>query len=578
MALNDPLDPARIKSDFPLLSKVEVGGHPLVYLDSASSSQKPRSVLDAMDDLYETTYANVHRGVYGIAAEATDRYEAARAKVARFIHAPSTNGVVFTKNVTEALNLVVYSWGRANLSAGDVVVLTEIEHHANLVPWLILREERGIELRFVPMADDYTLDLSDLDQLLDGAKLFGFTAMSNVLGTITPIRQLADAARAAGALSLVDGAQYVPHLPTDVTELGCDFFGFTGHKMLGPTGVGVLWARDELLEAMPAFLGGGEMIRDVRLDGWTPNDIPWKFEAGTPPIAEVIGLAAAVDYLDELGMAAVREHEVALTSYALRTLEARFGDELVIHGPTDPKTRGGVLSFSYRDVHPHDLSQVLDERGVCVRAGHHCAKPLMRRLRVGATARASLYVYNDESDIDALADALERGRRLLRPVEDSTMPGLEDLYREIILDHYRNPRNRGELESPPAHRVEGFNPLCGDEIVVYLDVHDGVVDDIRISGQGCSISQSSASMMSAAVKGKTVEEVHDLSRAFKGMMSIHESSLEGDEVEPEELPDVSLGDLEALRGVVKFPVRIKCATLSWNTLAQGLEEVSQPAD
>jgi cysteine desulfurase/selenocysteine lyase len=363
-------------------------------------------VLDAMDEIYESTYANVHRGVYGIAAEATDRYEAARAKVARFIGAPSTNGVVFTKNVTEALNLVVYSWGRANLSAGDVVVLTEIEHHANLVPWLILREERGIELRFVPMAEDYTLDLSNLDQLLDGAKLFGFTAMSNVLGTITPIRQLVEAAHAHGALALVDGAQHVPHLPTDVVELGCDFFAFTGHKMLGPTGVGVLWARDELLEAMPAFLGGGEMIRDVRLDGWTANDIPWKFEAGTPPIVEVIGLGAAIDYLEALGMDAVRQHEVSLTDYALRTLADRFGDELLVQGPAEVAQRGGVLSFSYRDVHPHDLSQVLDERGVCVRAGHHCAKPLMRRLGVGATARASLYIYNDESDIDALADAL----------------------------------------------------------------------------------------------------------------------------------------------------------------------------
>jgi cysteine desulfurase/selenocysteine lyase len=286
------------------------------------------------------------------------------------------------------------------------VVLTEIEHHANLVPWLMLREERGIELRFVPMADDYTLDLSGLDQLLDGAKLLGVTAMSNVLGTLTPVRQLTDAAHAAGALCLVDGAQYVPHLPTDVTELGCDFFGFTGHKMLGPTGIGVLWAREELLDAMPAFLGGGEMIRDVRLDGWTPNDIPWKFEAGTPPIVEVMGLGAAIDYLDELGMAAVREHEIELSGYALRTLHDRFGDELIVHGPSDPAGRGGVISFSYRDVHPHDLSQVLDERGVCVRAGHHCAKPLMRRLGVGATARASIYIYNDHSDIDALADAL----------------------------------------------------------------------------------------------------------------------------------------------------------------------------
>jgi cysteine desulfurase/selenocysteine lyase len=400
------LDPAAIKADFPLLTKVEVKGHPIVYLDSASSSQKPTPVLDAMNEVYETTYANVHRGVYSIAAEATERYEAARAKVARFIGAPSTSGVVFAKNVTEAINLVAYTWGRANLHEGDVVVVSEIEHHANFVPWLMLREERGIELRFIPMADDYTLDLSHLDELLTGAKLLAVTAMSNVLGTLTPVRELVDAAHAHGALCLVDAAQYVPHLPTDITALGADFFAFTGHKMLGPTGIGVLWAREELLDAMPAFLGGGEMIRDVRLDGWTPNDIPWKFEAGTPPIVEAIGLGAAVDYLEAIGMARVREHEVALSTYALDTLTARFGDELVIQGPRDPSQRGGVLSMSYRDVHPHDLSQVLDERGVCVRAGHHCAKPLMRRLGVGATARASLYVYNDASDIDALADAL----------------------------------------------------------------------------------------------------------------------------------------------------------------------------
>lgn len=413
MALTEPtlpaagmLDAARIKADFPLLTDTVVNGYPIVYLDSASSSQKPQSVLAAMDDVYHHAYANVHRGVYGIAADATERYEAARGKVARFIGAPSTAGVVFTKNVTEAFNLVAYSWGRANLSAGDVVVLTEIEHHANLVPWLILKQERDIELRFIPMAPDYTLDLSDLDRLLDGAKLLSVTAMSNVLGTLTPVRQLADAAHAAGARCMVDGAQYVPHLHTDVVELGCDLFGFTGHKMLGPTGIGVLWGREELLNEMPAFLGGGEMIRDVRVDGWTPNDIPWKFEAGTPPIVEAIGLGAAIDYLEALGMDAVRQHEIALTTYALDTLAARFGDELVIQGPTDPAGRGGVLSFSYRDVHPHDISQVLDERGVCVRAGHHCAKPLMRVLGVGATARASLYVYNDEADIDAFADAL----------------------------------------------------------------------------------------------------------------------------------------------------------------------------
>jgi cysteine desulfurase/selenocysteine lyase len=400
------LDVTAIKKDFPILHQ-EMNGKRLVYLDSASSSQKPQQVLDAMSDLYETTYANIHRGVYSLGAETTERYEGARAKVARFIGAPSERGIVFTKNVTEALNLVAHTWGRKNLREGDAVLLTEIEHHANLVPWLMLQEERGIELRFIPMAEDYTLDLSELDRLIDGVKLVSFTAMSNVLGTLTPIRRLADAAHAAGALCMVDGAQYVPHLPTNVTELGVDFFGFTGHKMLGPTGIGVLWAREELLEAMPAFLGGGEMIRDVRLDGWTPNEIPWKFEAGTMPIAEVIGLGAAIDYLTELGMDDVREHEVSLTGYALRTLNERFGDTITIHGPAEPAMRGGVLSIAYGDVHPHDISQVLDQEGVCVRAGHHCAKPLMRRLGVGATARASLYVYNDEADIDSLADALQ---------------------------------------------------------------------------------------------------------------------------------------------------------------------------
>jgi cysteine desulfurase/selenocysteine lyase len=402
MALNVEV----LKKDFPVLDRT-VNGHRLVYLDSASSSQKPQAVIDAMSTVYETTYANVHRGVYSIATETDRLFEEAREKVARFIGAPSSRGVVFTKNVTEAINLVAYSWGRANLHEGDAVVLTEIEHHANLVPWLMLAEERGIELRYIPMGDDYLLDLTDLDRVVDGAKLVSVTAMSNVLGTLTPLRRLADAAHAAGARFLVDAAQHVPHLPTDVGEIGCDFIGFTGHKMLGPSGVGVLWAHEELLESMPAFLGGGAMIRDVRLDGWTPNEIPWKFEAGTPPIVEVIGLGAAVDYLSALGMEAVREHEVALTAYALRSLTERFGDDLKIHGPSEPAARGGVLSLSFRDIHPHDLSQVLDERSVCVRAGHHCAKPLMRRLQVGATARASLYVYNDEADVDALADALD---------------------------------------------------------------------------------------------------------------------------------------------------------------------------
>jgi cysteine desulfurase/selenocysteine lyase len=404
------LDPQLIKKDFPILDQL-VHGRRLVYLDSASSSQKPTQVIEAMNRYYETTHANVHRGVYAIAEEATKLFEAGRASVARFIGATDTSEVVFTKNVTEAINLVAYSWGRANLKAGDVVVLSEMEHHSNLVPWLMLKAERGVELRFLPVTGDGLLDLSRLEQTLDGARLLGVTAVSNVLGTINPVRELADAAHAAGALILIDGAQQAPHLPTDIRAMDVDFFGLTGHKMLGPTGIGALWARLELLESMPPFLGGGEMIRDVRLDGFTTNDVPWKFEAGTPPIAEVVGLTAAVDYLTAIGMSSVRQHERDLTGYALSSLRERYPD-LVIHGPEDADRRGGVISFNYKDVHPHDLSQVLDESGVCVRAGHHCAKPLMRRFGVGATARASFSVYNERADVDALVDALATADRL----------------------------------------------------------------------------------------------------------------------------------------------------------------------
>ena len=403
------LDVTAIRKDFPILDR-QVHGKRLVYLDSASSAQKPATVIDAMTHYYETTHANVHRGVYAIAEEATRLFEPGRSTLARFIGA-AADEVVFTKNITEAINLVASSWGRSNLKAGDVVVLTEMEHHANLVPWLMLKNQLGIELRYLPLTGDGQLDLSHLDRTLQGAKLLGVSAMSNVLGTINPVRQLADAAHAAGALILVDGAQHVPQLPTDVRALDVDFFGCTGHKMLGPTGIGALWARPELLEAMPPFLGGGEMIRDVRLDGFTTNDVPWKFEAGTPPIAEAVGLTAAIEYLQALGMPAVREHEHNLTRYAMETLLDRH-PELVLYGPKDPSQRGGVISFNYKDVHPHDLSQVLDEAGVCVRAGHHCAKPLMRCLGVGATARASFSVYNDEADVDVLVDALSDADRL----------------------------------------------------------------------------------------------------------------------------------------------------------------------
>lgn len=402
----DVLDTEAIKVDFPILNQ-PVDGHRLVFLDSAASAQRPTAVLEAMDRYYTTTHANVHRAAYTLAERATEAMEGARAKVARFIGADDSDEIVFTKNATESLNLIARSWGGVNLGAGDAVVLTELEHHANIVPWQQLAIEKGFEIRWIPVADDGLLDLSGLDQLLDGAKLLSTTAMSNVVGTLPPVRLLAEAAHAKGALIAVDGCQYVPHLRTDVKEWDIDFLAFSAHKMLGPTGVGVLWARRHLLEAMPPFLGGGGMILDVKREGFTPAGIPHKFEAGTPPIAEIVGLGAAIEYLEALGMEAVRNHEVALNAYALKTLEDRFAGRISIYGSRDPLLRGGAMSFAFDGIHPHDLSQILNERGVCVRPGHHCAKPLMRVLGVGATARASWYVYNDESDIDALGDALD---------------------------------------------------------------------------------------------------------------------------------------------------------------------------
>ena len=399
-------DAATVRKDFPILERT-LDGRPVVYLDSANTSQKPRQVIDAMTQFMENSYAPINRSAYKLAADATELFEGARRKVGEFINAPSADEVVFTKNATESLNLVASSWGRANLHAGDVVVLTHMEHHANIVPWHMLVAERGIRLRWVPLTADGQLDLTDLATLLDGAKVFSFTAMSNVLGTITPVTLLCEAAHAAGAITIVDACQYVPHNVTDVQAWGADFVAFSSHKMCGPSGVGALWARAALLDAMPPFLGGGNMIADVRLDGFTCAPVPAKFEAGTPPIVEVVGMGAAVDYLTALGMANVRRHEMDLADYAINTLTERYGDDITIHGPTNIEVRGATLSFAFRGIHPHDLSQVLDQHNVCVRAGHHCAKPLMRLLGANATARASFYIYNDESDADSLADALE---------------------------------------------------------------------------------------------------------------------------------------------------------------------------
>jgi cysteine desulfurase/selenocysteine lyase len=399
-------DARRVRLDTPGFSR-QVHGRSLTYLDSASTTLPPRAVIEAMSRYYELHHANVHRAVFLTAEEATAAYEGARLAVARFIGAPGGAGeVVFTKNTTEAFNLVAQSWGGAFLRPGDVVVVTEMEHHANIVPWFQLRERLGIEMRFLPVGDDFRLDLADLDQALRGARLVSLTGMSNVLGTVTPVRRVADAAHEREALVMVDGAQLVGHRPVDVSALGADFFAFSAHKMLGPTGLGVLWARQELLEAMPPFLGGGGMIADVRLDGYTPATGVERFEAGTPPIAEAAGLTAAVRYLEGLSMTEVERHDTELTALALSRLAVEFSGRVRVIGPADTAERGGVLSLDVEGVHPHDVAQVLDQFGVCVRPGHHCAKPLMRRFGLAATARASFGPYSLPADVEVLCEAL----------------------------------------------------------------------------------------------------------------------------------------------------------------------------
>ncbi len=405
------LEPERLRHDFPILDQ-EINGHPLVYLDSASTSQKPTVVIDALADYYREYNANVHRGIYTIGEKATAEYEKARVRVGRFINAPDSHEVVFTRNATEAINLVAYAWGRRNISRGDAIVLTEMEHHANLVPWQLLVQEVDGDLEFIPITDDGVLRLDVFEVLLRlKPKLVAFTHVSNTLGTINPVREMTEMAHAAGALVLVDGAQGVPHLPVDVQELGVDFYAFSGHKMLAPMGSGALWARRELLEAMPPFLSGGEMIREVHLRRSEFNEIPWKFEAGTPAVGDAIGLGVAAEYLMDIGMDPVRAHERELVAYALETLP-RDVPGIELYGPLDPDLRGGVVPFNLPGIHPHDVAQVLDRYGIAVRAGHHCTMPLHERLDLAATARASFSVYSTRDDIDALARGLNEVLRV----------------------------------------------------------------------------------------------------------------------------------------------------------------------
>jgi cysteine desulfurase / selenocysteine lyase len=399
-----------VRADFPILAH-EFDGHPLIYLDSGATAQKPKTVIDAMSEYMSERNANVHRGVYALAQESDAAYDGARKKVAGFVGGePRTT--IFTKNVTEAINLVAYAWGRANVGPGDAVLTTQMEHHANIVPWQVLCKERGAQLRYLEVDERGELSLDQLDRELakGDVKLVAFTHVSNVLGTIVPVAEMTARIRAAGATSLVDGAQAVPHMPVDLSTLGADFYAWTGHKTLGPTGIGVLHGRTEILEEMQPFLTGGDMIASVDFDGATWNELPYKFEAGTPPIAEAVGLGAAVDYLTELGMERVRAHERELTGYMLDRLREVPGLRFV--GPPEAENRGGLVSFTIEGIHAHDIAELANRGGVCIRAGHHCAQPLMRCLGVGATARASVGVYNEPSDVDALIDSLLAGLKV----------------------------------------------------------------------------------------------------------------------------------------------------------------------
>jgi len=401
---------AEVRADFPILRR-ERDGVPIAYLDSAATSQKPESVIAAIDSYYRDSNANVHRGVYGLAQEATDLFEGARERIAAFVGG-ETDTTIFTRNATEAINLVAYAWGRTNVDVGDEVVITHMEHHSNIVPWQLLCAERGAKLRYLGVSEDGQLSLDQLDEVLAGGrvKIVSVAHVSNVLGTINPVAEIAARARAAGAVTLIDGSQAVPQLPVDLGQIGADFYAWTGHKALGPTGIGVLHGRRELLEAMPPFIGGGDMIRSVGFDTSTWNDLPWKFEAGTSPIAQGVGLGAAIDYLAAIGMDNLRAHERELTAYTLERLEEVEG----VHafGPVDPDQRGGVVSLELKGIHPHDLAEICDREHVCIRAGHHCAQPLMREMGVPATARASFHVYNNHDDVDRLIAALQKAREV----------------------------------------------------------------------------------------------------------------------------------------------------------------------
>ncbi len=539
-----------IRRDFPLLH-FGYDGMPLIYLDNAATTQKPQTVIDAISSYYATQNANVHRAVYRLGQSATERYEAVRGKLQRFLGAQHVSEIVFTRGATEAINLVAHSYGRSYVGQGDEVLISQMEHHSNIIPWQMLCKEVGATLRVAPFDDAGTLRLDDFKPLLNGrTKIVALVHVSNALGTVNPIAEMTALAHQVGAKVLIDGAQSAGHMPIDVTALDCDFFVCSGHKMLAPTGTGVLYGKQALLEAMPPYQTGGGMVHTLDFEEATFKDVPEKFEAGTPNIAGVIGLGAAIDYLDGLGMENVAAYERELCAYGTEKLGAVKGLRFV----GTPAQRTATWSFNLGDMHPHDVAGKLDGDGIAVRAGHHCTRPVMQRFGIPASVRVSLALYNTRKEVDTICEALNKCQR--KPHTGLSADG------KILLDHAKNPRNFRRIDVPTCVS-EGGNPLCGDAFTIYLTLKNDEIVDAAFQGMGCTISKASASLMTTAVQGKTPAEACALSAAFESFITSSPGT--SSDFTP-------LGELQAMSDIQNYPVRAQCATFPWHAMVTALEK------
>ncbi|NIA15976.1 MAG: SUF system NifU family Fe-S cluster assembly protein [Nitrospiraceae bacterium] len=537
-----------VRADFPLLHSTR-DGRPLLYLDSAATTQKPQAVIDAVGKFYATSNANVHRGLYALGEDATAQFEDVRVKAQRFLHAPTPEEIVFTRGTTDGINLVAQAFGRRFIGPGDEILITAMEHHSNLVPWQVLCRERGAVLRVAPLDETGRIEIGRFEELLsEKTKLAAFVHVSNVLGTINAIEQLVHLTHQAGAKALVDGAQSAGHIPVDVTALDCDFFACSGHKMLGPTGTGLLYGKAELLDAMLPYQSGGDMVLSVSFEETTYKNAPHKFEAGTPNVAGVVGLGAAIDYLNACGVERIAAHERTLAAHGTSLLNSVDGLRLL--GPDGEKTP--IWSFLIEGVHPHDAAQVLDDEGIAIRAGHHCAQPLVKHFGVLATARISLALYDTFEALETVTAALHKVHADVR--------GRCALYKDAIVEHSGNPRNFHDMPDATC-QAEGHNTLCGDHLSVFLKLKDGAIADASFSGTGCVIARSAASLMTTELKGKTEESARALSEEFDRFIAEKPGAPVNTRL---------LGGLAALREIREYPVRTKCAKLAFHTMLEAL--------